>query len=115
MFSTTVSATNWVFYAETDTNDKKSYYDTDTLQRNGNIIKVWVQRDYSGNDLTKPRVRKSFYKLDCAEQAMTLLSFVVYNNDNTTTSLTLKAHEQQTDPIVPGSVDEMLFIKLCPK
>ena len=109
------SAEKWMFYAE-DLFKEKSYFDADTLQQNGNVIKVWVQRDYSGDDHAKPSTKKMLYKIDCAEQSSTLLSYVFYKFDSSISkSRVLKVHEQEAQPVVPGSVDEELLVAVCRK
>ena len=72
-------AANWVYVTISDSN-AVWYYDSDTIQRSGNQVSVWLKIDHSRDKTVKHRESKGRYRLDCEMTTNTLLQIVRRQN-----------------------------------
>jgi hypothetical protein len=105
-------AANWV-YVTTSNQKADFYYDSDTIQRSGNIVTVWEKYDLSRVATTKERTRISRYRYDCAERTSTLLASNVYYPNGEVKSFTYKAYEQEEEAVAPDTVTEAVLEAVC--
>jgi hypothetical protein len=105
-------AANWV-YVTTSNQKADFYYDSDTIQRSGNIVTVWEKYDLSRVATTKERTRISRYRYDCAERTSTLLALNVYYPNGEVKSFTYKAYEQEEEAVAPDTVTEAVLEAVC--
>ena len=102
-------------------NDDFIYYvDRATIRRNGNLVKMWILRDFKSaqkHDGTPYLSERGQNEYDCKEENYRILAFtffagkmgdgkVVYNTSKTS---------MKWSPIAPGSVAETLWKIACGK
>lgn len=107
-----VYAANWVYVA-TDRDNTVFYYDSDTIQRSGNQVTVWIKQDHSRDKTVKERESISRYRYGCAEKTLTRLQLTNYYPNGTMDTVIVKPYEQEELAIPPGTVAASLLEAVC--
>ena len=110
--ATPAFAANWV-YLTTTNNGTDIYYDADTIVRSRNQVTVWEKWDHSSDKTRKERERRIQWRYDCAERTITLLHSINYYPDGTSRTFPVATYEQETNPLVPGTIGEGTLEAIC--
>ena len=107
-------AVNWVRY-NSDARGTVYYYDSDSVRRTGNLVRVWELQDHIQDASVAHRQTKNLIEIDCDADTDDLVSTIQYRADGRVLqSVHLRPHEREARPIVPGSVAEALRQRACP-
>ena len=105
-------AANWV-YVVTDPDNAVVYYDSDTLQRTGDEVIVWVKWDHSRDKTVKERESKDRAIYDCSAGTRTVLSIWDYFPNGEVNSIEYKPSEQTAKSVPPDSMGETIMQAVC--
>ena len=100
----------WVFFFEHDEGGR-SAFDSGTVQREGDIVRVWARWDRSvvtGSPFREARIHE---ELDCAARTVRILAFAGYAADGREVARSDEAAE--VTPVTPGTVGGGLYLALC--
>jgi hypothetical protein len=108
----------WVYwdYSSVGEININYYYDTETFEKNGNIITVWVKMSYSGiyyDNTYKKYIteEKAQWNINCLTRSSSEYNYYVYFTDGSNEFV--KGSQYVYDKIAPETVAESLFKKLC--
>ena len=110
--ATAAFAQNWVHY---DTSGGIiSYFATQSLRRNGTTVRVWIRRDLRGDPQEDSAEARALYRVDCAEETLTLLSLRLYDEEGRNTfSTNVPAADQEAYPVAPGTSGANFLDAVC--
>jgi len=110
---TSAVAQTWIRYGAGQ-NGTVFYYDSETIRRDGQIVRVWERQDHSQNRSIPYREAKALLVVNCTEQTVGLTYLVTFNADGTIRdTISIPSYRVQHDPAVPGSVSASLLRALC--
>ena len=112
MAATPAFAANWV-YIDQSTENTVYYYDSDTIQRSGNLVTVWEKYDYRRNKTVKYRERKQRSRFNCEERTVIILDFVTSYPDGRIEAFNVPPYQQKAITIPPDTVVEDIFKAVC--
>lgn len=112
MAATPAVAANWV-YIDQSTKNTVYYYDSDTIQRSGNLVTVWEKYDYRRNKTVKYRERKQRSRFNCEERTVIILDFVTSYPDGRIEAFNVPPYQQKAITIPPDTVAEDIFKAVC--
>ena len=106
-------AEEWTFVDITD--DGAAYfYDAESLKVSENYAAVWVMWDHTKDKTVKHRTTKDKWILGCKDETITIVYTVAYGkNGNVINSASIPDYLRETDPIVPGSVADIIAKLVC--
>ena len=107
----------WVQYGQTSDNDATLFYLPSSIRNTGDsVLQVWTRWTYPG--MQPPSTgdaqydsEKRLVRVDCAKDALGLVSFVEYAGDTAVINWTAK--DVDLNPAVPGSVGSSLLDRVC--
>jgi hypothetical protein len=105
-------AANWV-YVTKSTKNAVFYYDSDTIQRAGNQVTVWVKLDHSRDKTEKAREKKVLYRYDCVNRTLTILQVTIYYPNGKNETLALDTYQQNEIAVTPDTVSEAMLEAVC--
>ena len=108
----------WVRFGTTD-DGMTAYADPDTIRRKGELVKMWSLFDFQIMQYVEgiPSLsKKGQSEYDCAEERLRLLALVEYSgNMGKGNVVYTDSIEQPWKPVVPRSVDHVLWTVACSK
>jgi len=121
MMVCSVSWAEWELSGRADT--FTHYIDISSIRRDGVMAKMWIMNDYFVMQTAvagkKYKSDKSLMVFNCAEETVELLSGVAYSGSmgegNVVLSGTTKEIDLAWQPIVPGTVLEVMWRVACGK
>lgn len=112
--SSSLMAANWKYIATANTNTV-SYIDTESIQRNGDIVKFWVLFDFRNSTTRDPFYQdkteaKALQMTSCKRKESTIVYEIFYykNGDNISNTYNINWR-----PIVPGSAEDEIYKAVC--
>ena len=105
-------ASDWV-YIDQNTKNTVYYYDSDTIQRSGNIVTVWEKYDYRRNTTVKYRERKQRSRFNCEERTVVILDSVTSYPDGRIEAFNVPPDQQEGITIPPDTVAEDILKAVC--
>lgn len=106
------NAANWV-YVTTNSSDTDYYFDSDTIQRSGNQVTVWINSDHSRDKTVEARSKKMWQRFDCATRTTALLQVTIYYPNGKNETFTWNNYEQQLRAVVPDTAGESMLEAVC--
>ena len=109
----------WVLTSGDDEEGMTVYVDPDTIQRKGNLVKMWQLYDYKtvqavAGDSFLSIQRQNEY--DCTEERTRMLAFTWFSSNMGKGRVVYRAaEEQQWEPVVPRSINRALWKVACNK
>ena len=105
-------ATGWVYVAKTVTGSKW-YYNSDTIYRAANETTVWQKIDHSQDRKYKERETLLLTRYDCLAKTSSYITFTNIYPNGINEKYDFSASEQKAAKILPGSILEAVFEKVC--
>jgi hypothetical protein len=105
-------ATGWVYVAKTVTGSKW-YYNSDTIYRAANETTVWQKIDHSQDRKYKERETLLLTRYDCLAKTSSNITFTNIYPNGINEKYDFSASEQKAAKILPGSILEAVFEKVC--
>ena len=105
-------AANWV-YVSTSTDNADSYYDADTLQRSGEVVTVWRQKDHSRDKTVKYRSSKQLIRYYCSRRSWVIVYIIDYYPNGETEIFEYPAYRQAETVIAPDTDGEKMLEAVC--
>ncbi len=123
MLLTVMSSSAMAEWVEVDTNygdGLTAYADPVTIRKLGNIVKIWILYDYTmaQTNARKPYLSiKARWKCDCKEEQIQILYQLLFtaNMSEGKVVRSLGLHNNKWQPVVPGSMKEILWKFACEK
>lgn len=105
-------AANWVYVTESDSKSV-FYYDSDTIQRAGNQVTVWIKIDNSRDRSVKQRGSTDRVRYDCGDRTSIILQRTSYYPDGKNETFDWSTYKRKEDPIIPDTLNEDIFEAVC--
>lgn len=109
----------WVFASGNDEAGLTVYVDPDSIQRKGNLAKMWQLYDYKTVQTVAGDSLLSFQRqneYDCAEARTRLLAYTWFSSNMGRGRVVYEtADVQQWEPVVPRSINHTLWKAACSK
>jgi hypothetical protein len=109
----------WELMSGDDSSKMTVYIDRNTIQRSGNLVKMWQLYDYktvqtvAGDSLLSFKRHNEY---NCAEPRSRMLAYTWFSSNMGRGSVVYKtAEEQPWERIKPGSIDQTLWKVACNK
>lgn len=109
----------WELVSGDDTAKLTVYVDRDTIQRKGNLAKMWQLYDYktvqnvAGDSLLSIQRHNEY---DCASERTRMLAYTWFSSNMGKGRVVYKTtDEQQWEPVVPRSINQALWKVACGK
>ncbi len=111
--SSSVAAENWIEITHNFTGSTY-HYDSDTKKTEGNTLQVWIMGDHSKDKTITERTSKMLMLIDCENETITMQASYTFSADGRMLKGgSFKKHEQDAEPVIPGSIGGWIFEALC--
>ena len=89
--------------------------DTETVVRKGDLVTAWVRTTYAGKRPEGVPLQAAYsttrLRFECEAMSVTMLAFVTYSAEGQ--SLESFNHQGSAKPVIPESVNEVIWSALC--
>lgn len=108
------SAEDWRLYASSSNGGLPFYYDADSVQARGQIKRVWIRSDHSGQPAYPYSWEKFLVEVDCAGGTTATISYEqVRRSDGVLTRGDATPDQRRPQPIREGSMFAPLRSVVC--
>ena len=112
----------WTKVGWSDDGEKTAYIDFQSLRKNGNKVKMWQLLDYKTvqifpKDNTRHLSMLKRNEYDCSDETDRHLDMFWYSENMKEGEIVFSYPNMKIEPraIIPGSIDETLFKRVCGK